>query len=139
MRQVFALDAIQFLNRVSQKITLKHKKKRNKKTTTMEESLQLQTFIASEMHRQLEKSNVKSCETSVALLCTAIYVAHRFLHFDSTQTWRQSVLYREPFQAWEMWPSPHSEKPVGSEIPPPPAEPMATDRFSCGESGPHFT
>ena len=21
--------------------------------------------------------------------------------------------YREPFQAWEMWPSPHTEKPVG--------------------------
>ena len=103
----------------------------------MEESLQLQTFIASEMHRQLEKSNVKSCETSVALLCTAIYVAHRFLHFDSTQTWRQSVLYREPFQAWEMWPSPHSEKPVGSEFHR--AGLMTTDRFSRGESGLHYT
>ena len=22
----------------------------------------------------------------------------------------------KPFQAWEMWPSPHSEKPVGSEV-----------------------
>ena len=27
-----------------------------------------------------------------------------------------SLNYREPFQAWEMWPSPHSEKPVGSEF-----------------------
>ena len=24
--------------------------------------------------------------------------------------------YGEPFQVWEMWPSCHSEKPVGSEV-----------------------
>ena len=26
------------------------------------------------------------------------------------------IEYGELFQAWEMWPSPHSEKPVGSEV-----------------------
>ena len=26
------------------------------------------------------------------------------------------IVYWEPFQAWEMWPSPHSEKPVGSKV-----------------------
>ena len=25
-------------------------------------------------------------------------------------------VYGEPFQAWEMWPSPDLEKPVGSEV-----------------------
>ena len=25
-------------------------------------------------------------------------------------------MYGELFQVWEMWPSPHSEKPVGSEV-----------------------
>ena len=28
----------------------------------------------------------------------------------------QGDAYGEPFQAWEMWPSPHSERPVGSEV-----------------------
>ena len=37
---------------------------------------------------------------------------------------------REPFQAWEMWPSPHSEKPVGSEVWW--AEPTPMDRFPPG-------
>ena len=27
-----------------------------------------------------------------------------------------TIQYGEPFQAWEMWPSPHSEKPVGREV-----------------------
>ena len=26
------------------------------------------------------------------------------------------VGYRELFHAWEMWPSPHSEEPVGSKV-----------------------
>ena len=30
--------------------------------------------------------------------------------------WQGIQIYRELFQAWEMWPSPHSEKPVGSEV-----------------------
>ena len=45
--------------------------------------------------------------------------------------------YGELFQAWEMWPSPHLEKPVGSEVRQ--AGPTPTDRFFCGESGPHCT
>ena len=38
--------------------------------------------------------------------------------------------YGEPFQVWEMWPSPHSEKPVGSEVQR--AGPTPTDRVSQG-------
>ena len=41
--------------------------------------------------------------------------------------------YRELFHVWEMWPSPHSEKPVGSEVQQ--AGPTPTDRFPRGESG----
>lgn len=41
----------------------------------MEESLQLQTLMAIEMHQQLEKSNLKST-ASVTLMCSAKYVPH---------------------------------------------------------------
>ena len=50
---------------------------------------------------------------------------------------REKNGYGEPFQAWEMWPSPHLEKPVGSE--PRQAGPMPRDRFSREESGLHCT
>ena len=61
-------------------------------------------------------------------------------HLTGEQAYNPSMCcdwYGEPFQAWEMWPSPHSEKPVGSEVPQ--AGPTPTDRFSCGESGLHCT
>ena len=45
--------------------------------------------------------------------------------------------YRKPFQAWEMWPSPYLEKPVGSEVWW--AGRTLTNRFSRGESGLHCT
>ena len=48
-------------------------------------------------------------------------LAARVPHQDSAPDTRKANLVNiifcgEPFQAWEMWLSPHSEKPVGSEV-----------------------
>ena len=42
------------------------------------------------------------------LICLINYTGYRKNRFI--------VMCGEPFQAWEMWLSPHAEKPVGSEV-----------------------
>ena len=39
-----------------------------------------------------------------------------FVGFIAVLTQNKGGRCGEPFQAWEMWLSPHSEKPVGSEV-----------------------
>ena len=83
---------------------------------------------------------------SLQCLCGALHVvwATKKMHARMCVTvWghpeniKHVIMYGEPFHVWEMWPSPYSEKPVGSEVRQ--AGPTPMDRFSCGESGLHCT